>query len=322
MIEISSRAVSRPLNTVFNIARGAKTQADTIVVEIVSQGVRGRGEAVPYKRYGETLEGELEKLAKLKIDNPDIDPRMILPAGAARNALDCALWDWRAKASGRSVVDLLGLEIPEYVQTAQTLSLDNPENMAQAAMALPKNALIKIKLGGEGDLERLKAIREASPKARLVVDANEGWSVEHYNAYLPHLLALNIEMIEQPFPASHDDALAELNRPIPICADESAHIASDVETLRDRYDMVNIKLDKTGGLSEAVDMMNAAQNHNMPYMIGCMVGSSLGMAPAYLLTKNAAFVDLDGPLFLRADEEPAIDYKDGIMYAPKRELWG
>ncbi len=322
MIKLNVRAVARPLNTVFSIARGQKSEAATLVVELESGEHKGRGEAVPYGRYGETMKSEIAKLQSLAPIELEMDVRDYLETGAARNALDCAIWDLKAKIAGQPVSKLLDIDAPNSVQTAQTVTLTTPKAMAEQASKLGADALIKIKLGGEGDLERLRAIRQARPGARLSVDANEGWSVADYQALIPALVELGVEMIEQPFSAVDDLALAEFERPIPICADESVHVASEIEELTNRYDMINIKLDKSGGLVEALDMINKANAFGLPYMIGCMVGSSLSMAPAFLLTKHAAYADLDGPLFLQDDEKPAIEYCGGVMFAPLPELWG
>lgn len=322
MIELSARVIERPLNQVFTIARGSKSEAVCLVVELSLEGHSGRGEAVPYARYGETPQAALESLQSLEPLDLENDVRAFLPPGAARNALDCALWDLRAKISQNPVNALLGIEIAPSLRTAQTLSLDAPAQMAKAALALDRDALIKIKLGGEGDVERLNAIRAARPDAALIVDANEGWTVGDYEALIPELLRLKVEMIEQPFAANEDHALSKLAHPIPICADESLHICQDIDALKDRYDMFNIKLDKSGGLSEALDMVRKAEALGKPYMMGCMVASSLAMAPAFVLAKNAAIVDLDGPLFLRHDEEPAMHFESGRIFAPDPRLWG
>ncbi len=270
MINLQARAVLRPLNTVFSIARGQKTEAATLVVELQYRDHKGRGEAVPYARYGETMESEIAKLESLPAINLDDDPRAYLETGAARNALDCALWDLRAKMNGQCVADLLELDAPTTVQTAQTVTLNTPAEMAKQALKLGADALIKIKLGGKGDLDRLRAVREVRPNARLIVDANEGWQVEDYQALIPALVELGVEMIEQPFSAVDDMALAEMERPIPICADESVHVESEIEALTNRYDMINIKLDKSGGLGEAIDMIRTADRLGLQYMIGCM----------------------------------------------------
>ncbi len=321
MIQIEAHIQTRPLNRVFRISRGAKTEAQSVMVSLRHQGFEGRGEAIPYARYNESVEGELAKInaARFALDD---DLREIMPASAARNALDCALWDLRAKIAGKSVASLLNQPLPKEVRTAQTLSLDTPKTMAIEASALGAQALIKVKLGGEGDLERMRAIRAANPSADLIVDANEGWSLEDYNQLVPEFQTLNVQMIEQPFPQGEDEILKSLKRPIPICADESLHIAKDAEKLAAFYDIYNIKLDKSGGLSEALKIKAEAARLQKPYMIGCMVGSSLAMAPAYLLASDARFVDLDGAMFVADDETPAIQYQNGMMQAPSPELWG
>lgn len=322
--KLRARIISRSLSQAFVIARGSRTSARSILVELEGGGKCGRGEAVAYARYGQTPKGELAKLTALPEFDLDQNPGTILPACAARNALDCALWDLRAKLSGKPVYELLGIDAPKPVQTAQTLSLGAPDDMAQAALALADDALIKIKLGAKGDLERIRAIRAAKPAARLILDANEGWSQAEYLSLIDEFVALGVEMIEQPFPVENDSALADLPRPIPICADESAHEASGLDRLDGLYDLINIKLDKTGGLSGALELAKAAKSREIPYMVGCMLASSLSMAPAQLLTGGAHFIDLDGPLFIAPDddEHPAIRYESGIMHPALRELWG
>lgn len=296
------------------ISRGAKTQAHVIEVHLSEQGIVGKGEAVPYARYGETVEDCVDAINSGK-------PFDELPF-AARNAFDAAYLDLRAKVSARSVWECLGLEKPVAVRTAQTLSLGTADEMAKNAQSLPENALIKMKLGGADDINAVRAVRKVRPGAQLIVDANEGWSVDDYHQIIPELVAAGVEMIEQPFHADRDEVLQTLERPIAICADESVHTTKDLPRLSTLYDMINIKLDKTGGLSEALRLKRAAQNLGLRIMIGCMVGSSRAMAPAQLLAHDAEYVDLDGPLFLAKDVEPAIEYVDGIMYPAQRTLWG
>lgn len=321
-MRLTCRAEQFPLSSPFRIARGAKTSADVVYVEFDKNGIIGRGEAVPYQRYGETLDDTIAAINALPNTFSHEELAALLPAGAARNAVDCAYWDWRAKSQNNSIASLVGLSEIEKTRTAQTLSLDSVEAMVTSALALDEDALIKIKLGAEGDVERLRAIRAARPVAALIVDANEGWDKSFYEAVLPVLVELNIAMIEQPLPSNDDEVLRDLPRPIPICADESCHISADIPKLVGKYDMVNVKLDKTGGLTEALALVDAANAAKLPYMIGCMIATSLAMAPAQLLAANARFVDLDGPLFLAQDREYAIHYDGGWMYPAKRELWG
>ena len=314
--------VSRELETPFVISRGAKTHADCVVVEVKFEGHVGRGECVPYQRYGETVESAIEQLSVLKDPAYFTNLKSRLEPCAARNAVDCAFWDLRSKIAGRPVWELASLPAVDKCRVTQTLSLDTPENMSKATDKLTDEPLIKIKLGGDQDVECVRAVRATRPNANIIVDANEGWTKEKYIEIIPSLVEAGVEMIEQPFPEGNDGILAELDRPIAICADESVHTSKDVEKLKDLYDMVNIKLDKTGGLTEALLLRRAARNAGMTYMIGCMVGSSLSMAPAALLAQGAAYVDLDGPLFLKEDVQDSIVFKEGLMYPFSQQLWG
>ena len=315
------KAESWPIAGTFTIARGSKTTADVIVVELNRGEIIGWGEGVPYKRYGETVWQCRESLENVKAHIEAGEMPDSLPM-AARNALDSARWDLRAKLEGQPVWKLAGLADPKPVLTTYTISLDTPENMAAKAAAVSNLPLLKIKLGKPGDADRLAAIRSAVPKARLVVDANEGWTPE----ILPDMMAAckrhGIELVEQPLPAEADDFLRNFPREILICADESAHAAAGLEKLAGKYDAVNIKLDKTGGFTEALVMARAAKAQGFKIMVGCMVGTSLSMAPAFLLAQMANYVDLDGPLWLAADREPGISYKDGLMQPPAKALWG
>jgi L-alanine-DL-glutamate epimerase-like enolase superfamily enzyme len=282
----------------------------------------GRGEAVPYARYGESVAGALEALRA--IEGP-IDRRQLpelLPAGAARNALDCALWDLEAKQAHKRAWTLAGLPEPVPVRTAYTLSLDEPSAMAVAAKAVPHLTLLKLKLGGAGDPERLAAVRSARPDARLIADANEAWTLDMLAPFLAAAAAAGVELIEQPLPAGADEALAHVARAVPVCADESAHTGRDLDGLVAKYDAVNIKLDKTGGLTEAIALARAARGFGLSIMIGCMVGTSLAMAPALLLANDAAFVDLDGPLLLARDRAPGLTYEGSLVMPPPAALWG
>jgi L-alanine-DL-glutamate epimerase-like enolase superfamily enzyme len=317
---------SWPIAGAFTISRGTKTAADVVVVTLTKHGLAGRGECVPYPRYGETvpqviaaLEGAREAIeAGLPRDRI---ARHVAPR-AARNALDCALWDLEAKRAGLPAWQLAGLAEPRPVVTAYTLSLDTPDAMARAAAAASDRPLLKLKLGREGDEERIAAIREAAPRARLIADANEGWN----EAVLPRLLGAcaraGIELVEQPLPAAGDEALRSIDRPVAICADESAHDIEGLAALVGKYDAINIKLDKTGGLTPALALAQAARANGFEIMIGCMLATSLAMAPAMLLAGFASFVDLDGPLLLKEDRVPGIGFDGSLMHPPPRALWG
>jgi L-alanine-DL-glutamate epimerase-like enolase superfamily enzyme len=315
-----------PIAGAFKISRGSKTSADVVVCSIFENDFRGRGECVPYRRYGETLESveaEINRLADAiaaGIGRDELQAR--LPAGAARNALDCALWDLEAKMSGISAAGRLGLPEPKPLTTAYTISLDTPEKMAAQAEHHAHRALLKVKTGTGDDESRIRAVRAAAPHALLVLDANEGWT----EANIAHHLAVSAEcgvaLVEQPLPAGRDDILARIDRPLIICADESAHVTADLAALAGKYDAVNIKLDKAGGLTEALKMKAEAERLGFRIMVGCMVGSSLAMAPAVLLAQDAAFVDLDGPLLLAEDCTPSLRYETSLVYPPERALWG
>ena len=316
-----------PIAGKFTIARGSKTEAEVVTVEIYESLHVGRGECVPYPRYGETVEGVVATIKGIKGAIEGGADRVLLEkllpnGGAARNAVDCALWDLEAKQKDRRAWELAGLPTPAAIVTAYTISLGSPEEMAAAALAAGRRPLFKLKLGGAGDVERVRAVHEAAPLARLIADANEAWTPEIYAAAVPQLQALRVELIEQPFPAAKDEALARLARPIPICADESCHTREDMSRLRGRYDAVNIKLDKAGGLTEALALLRQAEAEGFQIMVGCMVATSLAMAPAMLLAARARYVDLDGPLLLVKDREPGLVYHDSSIEPPTRELWG
>jgi L-alanine-DL-glutamate epimerase-like enolase superfamily enzyme len=318
---------SWPIAGSFTISRDTKTKADVVVVTLSEDGVVGRGECVPYPRYHETvpqvmaaLEGVQGRIEAGHLPQDQI-PLYVAPR-AAQNALDCAMWDLKAKRSGKPVWQLAGLSEPKAVITAYTLSLDTPEAMASAARDAADRPLLKLKLGREGDEERIDAIRRAAPKARLIVDANEGWN----EAALPRMLAAcakaSIELVEQPLPATADEALRNIDRVVPICADESAHDVDGIQALFGKYDAINIKLDKTGGLTGALGLAVVAQDNDLKIMIGCMLATSLAMAPAMLLAQFASVVDLDGPLLLKQDRSPGITYAGSLMHPPPRALWG
>ena len=312
-----------PLRETFTIARGSRTEARVLTVTVARGGVTGRGECVPYARYGESPESVAAQIRSLP---PGIDRTALqdaLPPGAARNAVDCALWDLEAKAAGRRVWELAGLPAPGPVVTAYTLSLDTPERMEAKARANAQRPLLKIKLGTPDDMPRLEAVRRGAPHARLIVDANEGWTAAIYADLAPHLLRLGVAMVEQPLPAGRDSALAGIARPLPVCADESCHDRASLPGLVGTYDMINVKLDKTGGLTEALALAAAARAAGIGVMVGCMVGTSLAMAPAVLVAQDATVTDLDGPLLLARDRDPPLRYDDaGRVHPPEPALWG
>ncbi len=283
---------------------------------------RGRGECVPYARYDESLESVTAQIESLPASFDRSELQHLLPAGAARNAVDCALWDLEAKRSGTPVWALAGLAAPGPEVTAYTLSLADPDTMRAEAAKHAHRPLLKIKLGGEGDMARLEAVREGAPASRIVIDANEGWSAEEYAALAPALLRLGVEMVEQPLPAGADDALADMARPLPVCADEACHDRASLPGLAGKYDMVNIKLDKTGGLTEALALRDAARAAGFTVMVGCMVGSSLAMAPALLVAQGAAITDLDGPLLLAQDRAHPMQFDEAGIHPAAPELWG
>lgn len=309
------------LAQVFTISRGSRTEAKVLTARVTHDGVAGWGECVPYSRYDETLESVAAQINGLGQVTRDT-LQDALPAGAARNAVDCALWDLEAKATGRRVWDIAGIDAPTAVTTAYTISLGEPDAMETEARKNAFRPLLKIKLGTPDDMNRLEAVVRGAPKARIIVDANEGWDAGVYTELAPHLIRLGVELVEQPLPAGADDMLAEIERPLPVCADESAHDCSSLPSLKGKYDVVNIKLDKTGGLTEALKLRTAAIDAGYGVMVGCMVGSSLAMAPATLLAQNVAFTDLDGPLLLAEDRDHALKFDDDGVHPPVRALWG
>jgi len=318
---LTATAETFPMDGTFTISRGSRTEARVVTVTVRDGEHVGRGECVPYPRYGESVESVL---AQIEGAGPMETPRdaQAMPAGAARNAVDCALWDLEAKRSGEPVWRLLGLPEPRPVTTAYTLSLGTPDAMRAKAAEHAGRPLLKIKLGGEGDLERLRAVRAGAPDARLIIDANEGWTPDSYAALAPELLALGVAMVEQPLPAGEDEALRGMERPLPVCADEACHDRASLPALRGKYDMINIKLDKTGGLTEALALRDAAREMGFGIMIGCMVGTSLAMAPALLVAQGAEVVDLDGPLLLAQDRETPMVFEGSTLHPAPRALWG
>jgi L-alanine-DL-glutamate epimerase-like enolase superfamily enzyme len=310
------------LAQVFTISRGSRTQAEVLTVRVTDGDHDGIGECVPYARYGESLESVTAEIIGLPADVTRDGLQGLLPAGAARNAVDCAMWDLAAKQAGKRVWDLLGVAAPRPEITAYTLSLDTPEKMQAQAAENAFRPLLKIKLGTPDDMARLEAVRRGASASRIIVDANEGWTADVYAELAPHLLRLGVLMVEQPLPAGEDDMLAEIARPLPVCADESCHDRSSLPGLKGKYDMVNIKLDKTGGLTEALALKEESIAQGYDVMVGCMVGSSLAMAPAVLLAQGVAFTDLDGPLLLAEDRDTPLTFDDAGVHAPAIALWG
>jgi L-alanine-DL-glutamate epimerase-like enolase superfamily enzyme len=313
-----------PLKEVFRISRGSRTEAQVVAVTVSDGQYTGRGEGVPIRRYNQTCASVIAQVDSIKSvhDFDRFKLQQLLPPGAARNALDCALWDLEAKRSGKRVWELAHIPIAPEVETSFTISLDTPEKMAAAAAAAAELPILKLKLGGDNlDLLRVESVHKTVLNARLIIDANESWPPEHYRKIVPTLKELGVALIEQPFPADADEALETLNHPIPICADESCHTTVDLPRLKNRYEVINVKLDKTGGLTEALRLCERARESDFKLLIGCMVGTSLSMAPARLLASTAEWVDLDGPLLLARDRDDAIPYENGIGIPP-RELWG
>lgn len=321
-MQIEVRAESFPLASVFTISRGSRTEAHVVTVRISRNGVHGQGECVPYSRYGESIESVVRQIESLPSKFSRMELQELLPPGAARNAVDCALWDLESKESGRRVWELARLPAPLPVTTAYTLSLEDPDRMKASAARQSHRPLLKIKLGTPDDIPRLEAVREAAPESAIIVDANEGWNRESYLEMIPHLVRLGVKMVEQPLPAGNDAPLEEMERPVPVCADESCHDRSTLPELKGRYDMINIKLDKTGGLTEALALKKAALQEGFGLMVGCMVGTSLAMAPALLVAQEADVVDLDGPLLLAGDREKPLLYEESLVHPPDTELWG
>jgi len=325
-LSLTVRTESWPIAGSFSISRGAKTEAQVVVAELDDGRHRGRGECVPYPRYGETAAGVTRAIQVLAsqlaqgLDRAGLQRAM--PAGAARNALDCALWDLEAKRAGRPAHVLAGIAAPSPLVTAYTISLGTPAAMADAARVASTRKLLKVKLGGAGDPERIAAVRAAAPNAELIVDANEGWTADNLAENLSACAAAGVTLVEQPLPAAQDGTLTQIKRPIPVCADESVHDRASLAGLVGRYDAVNIKLDKTGGLTEALAMAAEAERLGFAIMVGCMVATSLSMAPAMLVAQRARVVDLDGPLLLAKDRPDGLRYTDSLVYPPTPALWG
>ncbi len=310
------------LAQIFTISRGSRTEAQVLTVQITDGAHQGWGECVPYARYGETLDSVSAQIESLPGDVTRAGLYDLLPAGAARNAVDCALWDLAAKTVGKRVWELAGLAPPAPEVTAYTLSLDTPAKMQAQAARNAFRPLLKIKLGTPDDMPRLEAVRAGAPKAKIIVDANEGWNAEVYADLARHLVRLGVELVEQPLPAGADEALLGMDRPVPVCADESCHDRASLADLKGKYDVVNIKLDKTGGLTEALALRDAALAGGYQVMVGCMVGSSLAMAPATLVAQGALVTDLDGPLLLAEDRDTPLVFDDAGVHPPSATLWG
>jgi len=321
-LEISVRAETFRLAEVFTISRGSRTEAKVLTVKVSDGGLVGWGECVPYARYDETLESVTEEIEGLPETFTRDELQGLLPGGAARNAVDCALWDLAAKRAGRRAWELAGLKAPGPEITAFTLSLDTAEKMEAQARKHAHRPLLKIKLGTPDDMVRLEAVRRGAPGAKIIVDANEGWSAEVYADLAPHLVRLGVALVEQPLPAGDDEALIGMERPVPVCADESCHDRGSLPKLKGKYDVVNIKLDKTGGLTEALALRDAALAEGYEVMVGCMVGTSLAMAPAVLVAQGAMVTDLDGPLLLAEDRDAPLRYDENGVYPPEASLWG
>jgi len=325
-LTLTVRTERWPIAGAFTIARGAKTESQVVVAEVSDGTLTGRGECVPYARYGETVAGVAAAIEAMRPALASSLTRQALqsamPAGAARNALDCALWDHEAKATGQPVHALAGLAAPRALVTAYTISLGTPDAMAQAARKASARKLLKVKLGGEGDAARIAAVRAAAPNAELIVDANESWRADNLAGNLAACAQAGVTLIEQPLPAGDDAALARTARPIPVCADESVHDRASLAALAGKYDAVNIKLDKTGGLTEALAMAREAERLGLRLMVGCMVATSLSMAPAMLVAQRARVVDLDGPLLLARDRENGLKYEGSLVYPADPALWG
>jgi L-alanine-DL-glutamate epimerase-like enolase superfamily enzyme len=325
-LSITVRTESWPIAGSFTISRGAKTEAVVVVAELSDGRKRGYGECVPYARYNETVASVTAQLQAMAgplaqgLDRTTL--QSAIPPGAARNALDCAFWDIEAKRTGKPVHELAGLKAPKALITAYTISIGEPQSMADAAKKNASRKLLKIKLGAPGDAARIRAIREAAPQSELIVDANEGWTPDNLAENLKACAGAGVTLIEQPLPASNDAALASVARPIPVCADESVHDRASLGGLVGLYDAVNIKLDKTGGLTEALAMTDEALRLGFAVMTGCMVATSLAMAPAMLVAQRAHVVDLDGPLLLAKDRPDGLRYDGSLVYPPTAALWG
>jgi L-alanine-DL-glutamate epimerase-like enolase superfamily enzyme len=323
---LSIEAEEFPIAGRFTISRGSKTSAHVLSCRIEAVGKVGCGECVPYARYGESMDGVRDAIeavrAAIEAGANQLDIAKRLPAGAARNAVDCALWDLDARTTGVAVSTIICAAMPSPLVTAYTLSLGDAEEMGAQARANSFRPVLKVKVGGEDDEARIRAIRAGAPESSIILDANEGWTEANVVRHMAIAAECGVSLIEQPLPAGRDGMLADVSRPVLVCADESLHTRADLASLRSRYDAVNIKLDKTGGLSEAILLKQEAQKLGFQIMVGCMVGTSLAMAPAVLLAQDAQFVDLDGPLLLARDRVPGLRYDGSLVYPPTADLWG
>lgn len=325
-MRIELHRVNWPFASTFRIATREQTTAETVRVELKEGTFTGRGEAMGVFYHGETINSLLAQLAAVENDLAGgisrADLQSLLPPGGARNAVDCALWDLESKRAGRRAWSLAGIEFVRPLLTAYTLSVDSPEAMGKAAAGVPSYSLLKLKLSGGDDVECVTAVRKARPDAEIIVDANQSWNEEHLHEFIPHLVQLGVKLIEQPLPAGEDGALADFASPIPICADESCQTTQDLPSLLGKYQYVNIKLDKTGGLTEALRLAHAARLASFKLMVGCMAGSSLGMAPAFIIGQLSSVIDLDGPLLAASDVPDPIRYEGSQMQVPPVNLWG
>lgn len=325
-MQMKFKRVDWEFASIFRIAYRAQTHAETVVVELEQDDLIGRGEALGVSYHGETIDTLLDQLTSIASELKDgitrEDLQHVLPPGGARNAIDCALWDLQAKRAGRRAWELAGISSVQPLVTAYTLSLDAPEVMARGAADAARHSLLKLKLGGDGDLERVALVRKARPDARIIVDANQAWSEQQLHEVAPQLVDFGVELIEQPLPAADDMVLHGFDSPVPLCADESCQTGRSLSDLIGKYQYVNIKLDKTGGLTEALQLAHAAKNQGLKLMVGCMMGSSLSMAPAFVVGQLCEVADLDGPLLLKSDVPHAIHYEGNRMFAPEVALWG
>ncbi|WP_184000461.1 N-acetyl-D-Glu racemase DgcA [Sphingomonas kyeonggiensis] len=323
---LAARSDAFKLSTPFRISRGVKTVAEVVTVSISAEGVTGWGEGVPYPRYGESIDGALAEIeaARAAIEGGASREELLarMPAGAALNAVDCALWDLEAKLAGRSVTDMLGLPPLGPTATAMTVSLDTPDAMAVAAGKLADVPLIKIKVDRSDPEAQIRRVREMAPAPRVIVDPNESWTIAEIERLQPMLAELRIDLLEQPLPAGEDQALEGFKPLIPIAADESAHIADDVAALASKYQVINIKLDKTGGLTGALALADAAAAAGLGVMTGSMISTSLSIAPALVIAARSSFVDLDGPLWLAEDRPGGVRGVGGVLTPPAPGFWG
>ncbi|MFS4437061.1 N-acetyl-D-Glu racemase DgcA [Paracoccaceae bacterium GXU_MW_L88] len=319
------REISResfPLKGTFAISRGARTHQDVLTLRLADGASRAWAECTPYGHNGETLDSVTAQIESIAPEISRAELQDALPPGAARAAIDNALWDLEAKQSGKRVWELMNLPAPKPVETAFTLSLASPEGMEEKAREAASMPLLKVKLGGDGDVARIEGVRRGVPNARIIVDANEGWSVDQYLELMPVFERLGIAMVEQPFKPDEDDVLLELPRPVPVCADEACHTRADLPNLKGKYDFINIKMEKTGGLTEALALRDAARAEGFKIMVGCMMGTSLGMAPGLIVAQGAEIVDLDGPLWMKRDRDNALKIDGQGIHPPARQLWG